>query len=100
MRRCTLADLIVKPSKIHINIAAAEILGLHWKEGTLSPSVHKLDPLTHCEKPKTVKGLGSFLGGVRFNEVCLNNRDLANATELLDELTPATREGKEEIVWG
>ena len=99
MRRCALADLRIKPSKIHMNIGAADILGLHWNKGTLSPSVHKLDPLAHCEKPKTVKGLRSFLGGVRFNEVCLNSRDLANATELLDELTPATREGKEEIVW-
>ena len=52
-----------------------------------------------CEKPKTVKGLRSFSGGVRFNEICLNSKMLANSTELLDELTPATKAGNEEINW-
>ena len=99
MKRCSLADLRIKPSKIHINIANADILGLHWNRGTLSPSTHKLDPLAVCEKPKTVKGLRSFLGAVRFNEICLNSKDLADATELLDEQTPATKAGKEVIEW-
>ena len=99
MKRCDLANLRIKPAKIHLNIANADILGLHWDRGTLTPSVHKLDPLAMCEQPKTVKGLRSFLGGVRFNEICLNSKMLANATELLDELTPATKAGKEEINW-
>ena len=99
IKRCNLANLRIKPAKIHLNIANADILGLHWDRGTLTPSTHKLDPLAHCEKPKTVKGLRSFLGGVRFNEICLNSKELANATELLDELTPATKAGKEEIEW-
>ena len=96
MKRCSLANLRIKPAKIHINIAYADILGLHWNQGTLSPSPHKIDPIACCVKPKTVKGLRSCLGGVRFNEICLNSKDLANATEVL---TPATRAGKEEIIW-
>ena len=99
MKRCTKATLRMKPSKIHLNIANADILGLHWNRGTLTPSTHKLDPLAHCEKPKTVKAMRSFLGAVRFNEICLNSKELANATELLDEQTPATRAGKEVIEW-
>ena len=99
MSRCSKATLRIKPSKIHLNIANADILGLHWNRGTLTPSTHKLDPLAHCEKPKTVKGMRSFLGAVRFNEICLDSKELSNATELLDELTPASRAGKEVIEW-
>ena len=47
--------------KIKINIANADILGLHWNKGTLTPSKHKLDPLAVCERPSTVKELRSFL---------------------------------------
>ena len=99
MRRCHLSNLRIKPQKISINIANADILGLHWDKGTLKPSAHKLEPLATCERPKTVKALRSFLGGVRFNEVCLDSKKLADATELLDELTPANRSGKDLIEW-
>ena len=97
--RCHKADLRIKPPKIKLNIKAADILGLLWQHGTLSPSRHKLDPLAHCDKPKTVKGLRSFLGGVRFNEICLSGAQLAAATRLLDQEIPASRNGKELITW-
>ena len=97
--RCHLANLRLKPSKISLNIKQADILGLHWNCGTLSPTHHKLDPLAHCEKPRTVKGLRSFLGAVRFNEICLPSKPLAAATELLDEQTPSQRSGQEAIAW-
>ena len=99
VHRCQLSNLRLKPSKIFLNIKHADILGLHWNRGTLSPTHHKLDPLAHCEKPRTVKGLRSFLGAVRFNEICLPSKALASATELLDEQTPSTRAGGEEINW-
>ena len=99
VHRCQLANLRLKPSKIFLNIKHADILGLHWNRGTLSPSHHKLDPLAHCDKPRTVKGLRSFLGAVRFNEICLPSKPLASATELLDEQTPSTRSGNEDIIW-
>ena len=99
LQRCKNADLRIKPSKIQINIATADILGLHWDQGTLTPSVHKLEPLSYCDKPMTVKGLRSFLGAVRFNEICLNSKQLANATAELDSIIPATRSGKDKIEW-
>ena len=99
LKRCKNANLRMKPEKIRINIASADILGLHWNRGTLSPSTHKLDPLSVCQTPSTVKGLRSYLGAVRFNEICLNSKDLANATEKLDALIPATKAGKEKIIW-
>ena len=99
IKRCSLANLKVKPSKIKLKIRSADILGLHWSNGFLSPSPHKIDPLTVCDKPKTVKGLRSFLGAVRWHEICLPGARLANATTLLDEQTISTRKGTDEISW-
>ena len=97
--RCDTAQCRINPPKVTLNLKAADILGLHWQRGTLTPSRHKLDPLAHCDKPTTVKGLRSFLGGVRFNEICLNGAKLASATKLLDQEIPASRPGKELITW-
>ena len=80
--RCQKANLRLKPSKIKLNIKHADILGLHWNRGTLSPTPHKLDPLAKCERPRTVKGLRSFLGAVRFYEICLPSKELNAATGL------------------
>ena len=99
MKRCSKADLRIKPSKIKLNIISSDILGLHWEEGKLSPSPHKLDPLANCEQPKTVKGLRSFLGGVRWNEICLPGGSLATVTSILDEQIGSNRPGTEEIIW-
>ena len=99
LHRCETADLRLKPSKLKLNIQSADILGLHWHRGALSPSQHKLDPLAACDPPKTVRGLRSWLGAVRFNEVCLPGAKLASLSRLLDEQIPASRSGKEEIVW-
>ena len=98
MQRCKKADLKVKPAKIKLNIAEADILGLHWSCGTLTPTSHKLDPLSKCERPKTVKALRSFLGAVRFNEICLNSKQLATATQYLDKQIPSSRSGKEKLI--
>ena len=99
LHRCEAADLRLKASKLKLNVQSADILGLHWNQGALSPSHHKLDPLSVCEQPKTVSGLRSWLGGVRFNEICLPGAKLAGFSRLLDEQIPASRSGKEEIVW-
>ena len=89
----------LNPPKVSLNIQNADILGLHWHRGKLSPSRHKLDPLAECDPPKTVRGLRSWLGGVRFNEICLPGVKLALYTISLDEQVPTKRPGKEEIMW-
>ena len=99
LTRCEKACVRIKPSKVKMNIKSAEILGLHWQEGKLSPSPHKLDPLAACDPPKTVRALRSFLGGVRFAEICLKGPQLAAASQLLDKNIPAERSGKELITW-
>ena len=86
--RCETADLKLKPGKLKINIQQADILGLNWNKGKLSPSRHKLDPLAECQPPTTVSGLRSWLGSVRFNEVCLTGAKLAELSKPLDEQSP------------
>merc|ERR1712115_308824 len=54
IKRIAHSDLRAKPSKIKLNIVAADILGLHWTQGSLTPSRHKLDPLACCSPPVTV----------------------------------------------
>ena len=44
LHRCEAADLRLKPSKLKLIVQSADILGLHWHRGALSPSHHKLDP--------------------------------------------------------
>jgi hypothetical protein len=99
MARCDLADVRLKPTKLMLNVVSAEVLGLNWTQGRLAPTPHKLDPLAHCEKPKSVKALRSYLGGVRFLEICLKGPQLAEATQLLDHEIPSSRSGRERIVW-
>ena len=93
------SDLCAKPSKIKIDIKTADILGLCWQGGTLTPSQHKLGPLAPCDRPATIKGLCSFLRRVHFNKICLNGAKLSLATKLLDQQIPSTRLGKEKINW-
>ena len=95
--RISLSDLRIKPSKLKLNIQSADILGLHWCKGSLSPSSHKLDPLAHCNPPKTVRALRSWLGAVRFNEICLPGARLALYSKPLDAQIPSNRSGREEI---
>ena len=89
LTRCEKANLRIKPAKVKVNVKSAEILGLHWVQGKLSPSPHKLDPLAACGTPKTVTALRSFLGGVRFAEICLKGPQLAIAFKLLDQEIPS-----------
>ena len=99
LERCATADLKLKLNKVKLVITSADILGLHWHNGKLSPSRHKIDPLSTVPPPSTVKGLRSWLGGIHMHEICLPGSQLATLTKPLDEQIPSSRSGKEEIVW-
>ena len=99
LQRCNNSDLRLKPSKVSLNIQNSEILGLNWNKGKLAPSPHKLDPLAECEPPKTVRGLRSWLGGVRFNEICLPGSQISSHSKPLDEQVPSSRPSKDPIEW-
>ena len=52
-----------------------------------------------CDKPKTVSGLRSWRGSVKFNEICLQGNQLAKVSEPIDKEVPSSRSGKELITW-
>ena len=95
--RLSTSNLRANPAKVIIGITDTTIMGWHWSTGTLTPSVHKLNPLSVCEKPQTITGLRSFLGGMRFHKRCLQGVD--NVSQPLDEACPATKSGKDKIDW-
>ena len=96
-RRLKLSNLRVGPSKMVIGLVSTTILGWEWNRGVLSPSAHKINPLTVCELPKTAKGLRSFLGAIRIHKKCL--RGLDNISQPLDEACPATISSNHQIEW-
>ena len=97
--RCSAANLKLKPGKVKLNIKSADILGLHWHDGKISPSKHKIDPLSTVPPPSTVKSLRSWLGSLRFHEICLPGSRLAALTKPLDDQIPSNRSGKDKITW-
>jgi hypothetical protein len=89
-------NLRLSAAKSVICPVSTTILGWHWSQGTITPSPHKLSPLTKAEKPKTVKGLRSWCGAVKFLKSCI-----PRYSTLLAELEAATsgKESKEAIRW-
>ena len=90
-------DLRLKPSKTSIVIQEAVIYGKIWHLGTLSPSPHKLTPLSYVNKPETVGQLRSFLGGSKIHSECLQG-----IGQYLSKQTPLSSTDKksgDEIVW-
>ena len=59
------ATLCLNPAKTVVAPASTMILGWIWKNRTLRASPHHLSALATCEPLHTVKGLRSFLGGVK-----------------------------------
>ena len=91
------SNLRINPSKLIIGIKETTIMGWNWNQGTLTPSVHKLNPLALCEEPQTITGLRSFLGGMRIHKRCLQGVD--NFSKPLDEACPSNQSGKLKIEW-
>ena len=99
LSRCEKANLRIKAKKVILNIAEADILGMRWVGGKISPSPHITDPLTVCDRPKSVKGLRSFLGSVTFNRICLPGPRMAEICQCLEEEIPSNRSGLDILTW-
>ena len=59
-------NLRLSPSKTVCCPVSTEVLGWVWNQGTLQASNHRLNTLSVCEPPKTVKSLRSFIGAYKF----------------------------------
>ena len=96
-RRLKNSNLRVGASKLVVGLVSTTILGWEWNRGVLSPSAHKINPLTVCELPKTAKGLRSFLGAIRIHKKCF--RGLDNISQPLDEACPSSVSSTQQIEW-
>ena len=95
--RLNASNLRINPSKLIVGTVETTIMGWHWNKGILTPSVHKLNPLSVCEEPQTITGLRSFLGGMRIHKRCLQGVD--NVSKPLDEACPSNISGREKVNW-
>jgi hypothetical protein len=91
-----MTNLRLSPTKTVICPITATVLGWVWSAGTISVSQHKLNPLTTCDRPTTVKGMRSWCGAVKHIKACL-----PQYSTLLADLEKATagKESRDRIEW-
>ena len=89
-------NLRLSPSKTVCCPVSTEVLGWIWKQGTLQASSHRLNTLSVCEPPKTVKSLRSFIGAYKFL-----SKVLPKHSDMMSPLDKACsgHDSKDVVVW-
>ena len=89
-------NLRLSPSKTVCCPMSTEVLGWIWKQGTLQASNHRLNTLSLCEPPKTVKSLRSFIGAYKFL-----SKVLPRHSDMMSPLDRACsgHDSKDVVVW-
>ena len=90
------ANLKLRAIKTVVIPAKTAILGWIWENGYLRADPHKVATLSICARPKTTKGLRSFIGAYK-----VLARVLPNCATLLRPLDRAThgKKSPDKIVW-
>lgn len=57
----------LSPEKTICCPTSTTIMGWQWENGTIYPTSHKMNALSTCEIPKTVKGLRGWIGCYKFS---------------------------------
>ena len=88
--------LKLSSSKTRICPESATILGWEWRKGSISPGQHRINALSACDPPNTVKALRSYLGCYKFL-----SRVVPCYAEVLQPLETAcsNKESKEKVEW-
>ena len=88
--------LKLSSNKTQICPESATILGWEWRKGTISPGQHRINALSSCDPPKTVKALRSYLGCYKFL-----SRVIPCYAEVLQPLEAACagKESADKISW-
>ena len=96
LHRLKLNNLKLSASKTVCCPVETEVLGWLWKQGTLSATPHRINALAACQRPKTVKGLRSFIGSYKFL-----SKVLPRHSDMLDPLekTCAAADSKSLVMW-
>jgi len=90
------ANLRLSPSKTVVCPITTTVLGWIWSAGSLSVSPHKVNPLTQCELPVTVKALRGWCGAAKHIKACI-----PQYSALLADFEKATagKESREKVSW-
>ena len=96
LHRLCEANLKLRAIKTVVIPAKTAILGWIWENGYLRADPHKVSTLSICTRPKTTKGLRSFIGAYK-----VLARVLPNCATLLRPLDRAThgKKSADKIVW-
>lgn len=89
-------NLRLSASKTIICPRQCTVLGWLWNSGDIFPSPHKVNPLSTCDLPKTVKSLRSWLGGAKHLKSCIPRYSSLFAPL---ETAVAGKESREEVDW-
>ena len=86
----------LSPSKTVVCPITTTVLGWIWSAGSLSVSPHKVNPLTQCELPVTVKALRGWCGAAKHIKACI-----PQYSALLADFEKATagKESREKVSW-
>ena len=89
-------DIRLSAPKTVILPISTQILGWIWSQGSLRASPHQISPLAHCDPPRTVKALRSFIGAFK-----ALSRVIENCSQLMSPLSSLTggRSSSESISW-
>ena len=71
LQRIQLNNLSLVPQKTVICPKKTGVLGWIWNSGTLTPSAHKISPLTASNPPKTCTALRSYIGDFKALSRCI-----------------------------
>ena len=71
LRRLSQNNLCLSATKTVICPVETTILGWKWKNGTLSPCVHKTSPLASVQQPATCTAMRSFIGAFKALARCI-----------------------------
>ena len=101
----------LSPAKTICNPISTTILGWLWEQGTIRATPHRLNALTLCTPPETVKALRSFIGCYKFmsrvlpfyadmlhplDEACSSSKS-ADKIQWTDKLTACFEKAKEHL---
>ena len=71
LQRLSQNNLCLSAAKTVICLVGTTILGWKWKEGTLSPCIHKTSPLASVKPPSTCTAMRSFIGAFKALARCI-----------------------------
>ena len=96
LHRLNLNGMKLSPAKTEICPTSTIILGWLWEKGSISPTSHRLNALSVCDPPSTIKGLRSYIGSYKYM-----SRSLPSYADILHPLEEACSSHKsgDKLVW-